>query len=1038
MQRWCLAAACAVAISCVAVPAAVAKQRPQDRLNVYTVVATADQLTAFEEKGLDIAESEATARGVRAQMILTRSQVQDVRAAGASAKLTRVKGGKTVKQFAAAQAVNGFNVWKSYDEPGGYRDMLHAVAKQYPGVTKLVQIGTTLKGREILALKVTQGARGIRDGRRPAVLFSSTQHAREWIAPETNRRLMNHFIDGWANEDPQIVKLLQSTELWFVLVMNPDGYQYSFDAERLWRKNLRNNDEDPAITNADGVDPNRNYPEHFKYDEEGSSKIISSQTYRGPGPASERETQAIMGLSNRVGFEFNVNYHSAGQWLLYPEGWQTSSPTADDPIYFALSGNLDNPAIEDFQPGLSSDVLYVTNGEANDFMHKRGRALAWTPELSEGCDGCGFVFPDDEELVQEEFERNLPFAESVANSAADPDDPKSSLGIKTKPFYLKSDDSYKEYLPGANYTFKYSYGDPQPVQVLAKRALGAVTVKWRINGTGPVHSASTSEWGGGEKYKPASVYYRVMRGTITDTKPGDKVEVWFEGGGQKSESFTYDMVSDNNRQMLVVAAEDYTGASPVQPAGGPHHDQTFLAALAANNVAADVYDVDASGRTAPDALGVLSHYKGVIWYTGDDVVTRKAGWAGGNADRIALDLMLEMRAYMDEGGRVAYSGKTAGMQYTAAGVGIQWFDPKNEGMCNPAQRDPTWDPRRCFQLRGSFQGGDQINDVLQYWFGGMLQVAGDGQNGTTPYELQGIGNPFEGLADWSLTAPQPAFPPGSTSSFVTTSGVLPVAEYPQFESIKSARWDKPGGPFDPHTGNRYVYSQLADVSYKRLTREIAVPAGTGNTLTFWTSYDTEAHWDHLFVEARTAGGDDWTTLPDANGHTTQETGDSCQQGNSGGWRTLHPHLDHYQTQTGATTCDPSGTTGDWHAASGSSNGWQEWSINLDDYAGETVEISIAFASDWATQNLGVFLDDVVWPGGSTSFEGADTGGWTVTGPPAGSSPNTNNWAFIDAGGFPVGAAVTTPKSLLMGYGFETIVPERRNEVMGRIAGYLLR
>jgi hypothetical protein len=1037
MQRWCLTAACAVAISCVAVPAAAAKQRPQDRLDAYTVVTTAGQLAAFEEKGLDVAESQVTASGVEAQMILTRSQAQDVRAEGARAMLTRVKGGQTVKQFAAAQAANGFNVWKSYDEPGGYRDQMHALASKYPGVTKLVRIGTTLQGREILALKVTQGARGQRDGRRPAVLFSATQHAREWIATEIDRRLMYHYIEGWANDDPQIKKLLQSTELWFVPVMNPDGYQYTFTNERLWRKNLRDNDGNGQTTNADGVDPNRNYPEHFKYDEEGSSKILSSQTYRGPGPASERETQAIIGLSERVGFEFNVNYHSNGRWLLYPEGWQTNSPTADDPIYFALSGNLDRPAIEGFHPGLSSDVLYVTNGEANDYLHKRGGALAWTPELSPGCPSCGFVFPDDEALVQEEFERNLPFAESVANSAADPDDPKSSLGIETKPFYLKSDDPYKEGLPNSNFTFKYSYGDPQTVQVLAKRALGAVTVKYKING-GPTRSASTSEWTGGEKYKPASVWYHVMRGTVTGTKPGDKVEVWFEGGGQKSESFTYDMVSDSNRQMLVVAAEDYSGASPAQTPG-LHYAQTFVDALAGNGIGADVYDVDASSRTAPDALGVLSHYKGVIWYTGDDAVTREADGRGpGNADRLALDEMLEVRSYMDEGGRVAYSGRSAGMQFTGAGVGTQFYDPKDEAVCRiGGAANPALDPRRCLVLRGSTQGGDLINDVLQYWFGGMVQIAGDGQDGTTPYGLNGIGTPFEGLS-WSLTAPQPAVT--STSSFVTTSGILPVDEYPQFESNASARWAKPGGPFDPHTGSRYVYSQIADVSYKRLTREIAVPAD-GGELTFWTSYDTEPDWDYLTVEARTAGGDDWTTLPDANGHTSQSTGQSCP-GSTTGWADeLHPHLTHYQTYHPGSpaTCTPTGTTGEWNAATGSSNGWQQWRIDLSNYAGKTVEISVAYISDWGTQNLGVFLDDFAWPGGSTSFEGTDTGGWQITGPPEGSGANTNNWEITDAGGFPVGAAITTPKSILMGYGFETIATEeQRNAVMGRIASYLLR
>jgi hypothetical protein len=428
---------------------------------------------------------------------------------------------------------------------------------------------------------------------------------------------------------------------------------------------------------------------------------------------------------------------------------------------------------------------------------------------------------------------------------------------------------------------------------------------------------------------------------------------------------------------------------------------------------------------------VLSHYKGVIWYTGDDAVTRTAGRGPGNADRLALDEILEMRAYMDEGGRVLYTGKQAGQHYTGAAVGNQFYDPKGEVACRPV--DSTLDPRRCLLLRGSTSGGDQINDVLQYWFGGMLQIAGDGQTGSTPFAINGIGNPFDGLPQWSLTAPTAA---NTTSSFVTTSGVLPVDEYPQFESRASSRWAKAGGPFDPHTGSKY--SQIADVTYKRLTCEIAVPAGGGD-LTFWTSYDTEPDWDYLTVEARTAGGNDWMTLPDANGHTSQGTGQSCPAPSSGGWRTLHPHLDHYQTRAADSTCTPTGTTGQWNAATGNSGGWQQWRIDLSAYAGKTVEISVAYISDWGTQNLGVFLDDFAWPGGSTSFEGTDTGGWQITGPPEGSGANANNWEITDAGGFPVGASITTPKTILMGYGFETIsTAEQRNMVMGRIASYLLR
>jgi hypothetical protein len=187
-----------------------------------------------------------------------------------------------------------------------------------------------------------------------------------------------------------------------------------------------------------------------------------------------------------------------------------------------------------------------------------------------------------------------------------------------------------------------------------------------------------------------------------------------------------------------------------------------------------------------------------------------------------------------------------------------------------------------------------------------------------PKRLRGVANPPAQQACIDSRRNQTRFHPGlssdvryvtnGSSSFVTTSGILPPGEYPQFRSWPSSRWDKPGGPFEPHTGNRYVYSQIADVSYKRLRREISVRTGGGD-LTFWTSYDTQEHWDFLAVEARPAGGD-WTTLPDENGHTTQDTGESCPAG----WFELHPHLEHYQTlhPTSPPTCTPTGTSGEWN------------------------------------------------------------------------------------------------------------------------------
>jgi hypothetical protein len=1031
MRRCLLVVLAAAVFLALGAPGAGA-QGAADRLDAYNADVDAEQIRLLQQQGFDL--HEAAGPGSNVDLIATRRQIAKLRKAGVKATLTRVDGGQTVQQFARTQAIGGFNVWRSWDEPGGIRDQMHAVAQSNPKIAKLVRLGTTIQGREILAVKLSENARTKRDGSRPAALYSSTQHAREWIATEVNRRLMQHYVDGWRSGDMEIRRLLKRTELWFVLVANPDGYQYTFDAERLWRKNMRDNNGDGQITTGDGVDPNRNYPNHFGYDEEGSSSIPSSETFRGSGPASEPETRALKGLLDRVGFAFHVNWHSAGQWLLYAEGWQIGTPTADDPIYYALSGNLDDPAIPEFHPGLSADVLYVTNGETTDYAHAATGALAWTPELSEGCEGCGFVFPDDDALVQAEFERNLPFAHSVAKSADDPEDPESSLGIETKPFYLKSDDPYKAGLPESNFTFAYSYGDPQPVQVLALRDLGRVTLKYRIN-DGRTRSARTSEWNGGNRYDQAAVHYRQLRGLVTGTSPGDSVRVWFEARGGddedearvRSESFTYQAVSESDNRVLVVAAEDYTGASPGQDPNGPHYLSYYLDALAANGISADVYDVDARGRTAPDHVGVLGHYDAAIWYTGDDVVTRTAGWGPGNAARLALDEMLEFRAFINEGGKVLYTGSAAGQQYSP-NVGDQFYDPKGEARCRPV--DPALDPRRCLLLRGS---GDGTTDVLQYYFGAYITVIGDGvdENGNT-FPSIGIDRPFTSLS-WAFGGPDSADNQFTTSSSVATSGILTPDRFPQFNSWPASRWDKPGGPFAPHSGEQYVYSQIADVSYKRLTREIAVPAGGGD-LTFWTSYDTEALWDHLAVEARTAGGDDWTTLPDANGHTTQEPGDSCPEG----WRDLHPQMDRYQTLNADGTCSPTGDGGAWNAASGNSGGWQEWSIDLSAYAGGTVEISIAYISDWSVQNLGVFVDDVTLPDGTTTSFETDLGGWTVGGPAAGSGPNANDWERTTAAGFPVGNSIATADSLFLGFGIEGIAGAGdRATVLGRAVDHLL-
>ncbi len=1007
----------ALVLAVVALASGASAAPSKGRLEVYTAVVDRPEVSRLVREGFDVAAVRPKGEKAEVDLVLSSGDKARLEGRGVALMVKRNREGKTATELAAEQAAGGYVVWRSWDESGGIRDELYQIAQRNPKIVKLEVLGRTYGGREIVALKVTRDASRVVDGSRPPVMYAATQHAREWISTEVDRRLLHYFVDNYGR-DAHVTNLVDTRELWFLPVANPDGYQYTFDVERLWRKNLRDNDGDGQITGNDGVDPNRNFDEHWNYDIDGSSSELSSETYRGPAAASEPETKAYQGLLDQIKPKFLVNYHSYGQLLLYTFGWQVQTPSADNPIYLALSGTDANPAIEGFDPGVGAD-LYITNGETTDYAHAVEGTIAWTPELGEGVPGNGFVFPDDETLIRQEFERNLPFALDVADSAPNPAQPVSHLGSTVKPFYLDMSAIEPELSgnPQGDFRFEVSYGDPQTVQVLAARSLGPVTLNYRING-GSLRTAPTSEWNGGERFGgPGDVYYHVVRGQVTGTSPGDRVEVWFTGGGKQSESFTYSAQVESSNRVLVVAAEDYTGISPpYKKADGPSYLSYYLDALAANGIGADVYDVDANGRRSPDALGVLSHYRAVIWYTGDDIITREPGMSPGTASRLANDEVLDVRAYLNEGGRLLYTGKYAGFEYA---FGYE-FQPETNALCNPNDNGEDG----CLPLS---------DDFLQYYLGAYIYNDDAGTDKGKVLDVNGVDNPFAGLS-WSFGGPS-ANNQDHSASFIATSGIMPAPVYPQFTSWPSAKYVRAGGPFEPHTGSYYVYSQIANISYKRLTRTIDLTGQTSGSVLFWTSFDTEPSWDFVFVEAHTAGQDDWTTLPDRNGHTGTSTGESCPAG----WHELHPFLAHYQTLNADGTCSPTGTTGSWNAASGRSGGWQQWSVDLSRFAGKQVEVSIAYVSDWAVQGLGTFVDDTaVSTGASTSFEDG-LGGWTVTGPAPGSAPNANNFVRTTAAGFPEGATITTDDTIYLGFGLEGISgPASRASVIGRAMSYLLR
>jgi Zinc carboxypeptidase/Immune inhibitor A-like, MAM domain len=904
-------------------------------------------------------------------------------------------------------------------------------------VVKSYVIGKTVLGQDIVAYKVTKNARSEKDGSRPAVVYNSTQHAREWIATEVERRLFEYVVTNKNQTTGNKVEdLLAKNELWFVPIVNPDGYDYTFTspATRFWRKNLRDNDNDGAITNQDGVDTNRNWPTKWNYDLEGASADPTSLTYHGSGPASEPEVRALRGLFKRIRPSFQIDYHSFAQLILYPEGWQVETPSTDTPLMAGLAGDDDHPAVAGFDPDVSAE-LYTTNGDVTDDTYTAFKTLAYTVELDGGTGGAvggtdgtdpaytpdGFAFQDSDADIEAQFQKNLAFALDLARSAKDPANFSSHLG-NAAPALVPT-------------TFPISYGDPQTVEVNAKRELGSVTVHWKVNG-GREHTASTREFKGGSKYGEPGVYYHRLRGDVTGTHTGDKVQVWFTAKKAKSDSFTYDVKNDTRNKVLILSAEDYTGnqatpPSPPTPYPGPKYLSYYKTALGDAGIGYDVYDVDANGRTAPSYLGVLKHYKAVVWYTGDDQLVREPGQPGGTGTAKLLDdEVIASRDFMNEGGKLLVTGK-----FALQGAWDQY-------LYNPL--GPT--PPKPF-CASNFQTGQGAladdppgqnfncvivsNDFNQYWLGAYLPISL-----ATTSPLAEV--PPLGSADFGLNGADSAGNQNNLYSLLTTSSILPADQYPQFKSEQAIKVDAPPA-FDPPTGSQYVYSQQANSSYKRLTRTVDLSGATSGALSFKVSYDTEAGFDYVFVEAHTVGADDWTTLPDTNGHTDTDTGIGCNDPGSTYWLDENPFLKHYITRNAGppVTCTGTGTTGAWNAATGNSAGFQDWNVDLTPYAGKQVELSITYASDPGTQGLGVFVDDTtVTANGATvattSFEDG-LGGWAVPGSPPENGTNPNDWEVTPSVGFVDGPGIATDHSLYWGFGLEGVTDRTKRAQLAKDA-----
>jgi len=281
------------------------------------------------------------------------------------------------------------------------RELL-ALQDSYSNIARVIDLGDSLEGRNIYALKISDNV--YQDEQEAELFFVGCHHAREWISVEVPFLLGKYLVENYEINS-QVKDLVDQCEIWIVPLLNPDGLEYSIHFYRYWRKNRRDNGD-----GSFGVDPNRNYSYNWGLDNEGSSPFPFSTVYRGPSAFSEPETQVMRDLFAERNFQAVISYHNYSQVILYPWGY-TTQPTAEDQLLDQIAADMSGlmQAVNGniYEYGQAGADLYLTNGGMIDWTFGTYNIPSYTLELPPVDEAHGGFFNAEEDILPI-FNENLP------------------------------------------------------------------------------------------------------------------------------------------------------------------------------------------------------------------------------------------------------------------------------------------------------------------------------------------------------------------------------------------------------------------------------------------------------------------------------------------------------------------------------------------------------------------------------------------------------------------------------------------------------
>ena len=290
--------------------------------------------------------------------------------------------------------------YTSYDE---CVDFFKSAQKTNPNLFKVEVIGQTWENRDIIAVSITKDVDTNKD--KPALFYTGTIHAREWIGIELSLAFAQHILDH-IDYDPQLNSILDRTTLYMVPCANPDGFEYSRNHFSFWRKNRRKNSD-----GSFGVDLNRNFSVGFS-----PNKDMTSNVYSGPSAFSEPETAALRDfVTSHKNITIALDYHSQGN-VFFPAHNFIHEDAVDAIDLNLLAGNMaeeiKKESGREYGVHMGKPPVHLISGSGREFYYSQG-ALSLVAEVGTRN------ISDYIEHMSENIDENIPalmFALSESNN----------------------------------------------------------------------------------------------------------------------------------------------------------------------------------------------------------------------------------------------------------------------------------------------------------------------------------------------------------------------------------------------------------------------------------------------------------------------------------------------------------------------------------------------------------------------------------------------------------------------------------------------